>query len=266
MLDWVMAVVDHFRDCGIRRNHKGVWWFRCPAHEDGTPSARLSLGQSRPDTLMLKCYAGCDTNKVLEKVGLRMSDLFADKWTGGDRVFHHRRVIERVYPYTDEEGVILYEKVRYNPKGFAQRRTTMKEDGTLGYLWDLDGVRRVPYLLPELVSERNKGRTVLFLEGEKDVETARRLGFLATCLTEGAGSKWNEEYGQYFRGRRVLVIPDSDVTGLEYGALVVGNLLVAGAESVGHLRLPAKDLTEWAEAGGTGSVLRQMAGDCRWFH
>ena len=49
----------------------------------------------------------------------------------------------------------------------------------------MNGVRRVPYHLPEVIAAEK----VLVVEGEKDVETARTFGFVATTNAEGAG-KW----------------------------------------------------------------------------
>jgi hypothetical protein len=53
----------------------------------------------------------------------------------------------------------------------------------------------VLYRLPELLAARQKkpNITVLVPEGEKDVESARELGFVATCNPFGA-LKWKDEY------------------------------------------------------------------------
>ena len=55
--------------------------------------------------------------------------------------------IVAVYDYPDENGKLLYQSVRFIPKSFRQRRS----DGSGGWIWDLKGVRRVPYRLPELL-------------------------------------------------------------------------------------------------------------------
>ena len=53
--------------------------------------------------------------------------------------------IECVYQYTDEAGKVLFEVVRYIPKTFRQRRP----DGKGGYIYNMEGVRLVPYNLPK---------------------------------------------------------------------------------------------------------------------
>jgi hypothetical protein len=85
------------------------------------------------------------------------------------------------YNYTDENDKLLFQVVRFEPKGFRQRRP----DGNGGWEWSLNGTRRVLHRLPEV----RKVKSVLVVEGEKDCETAHKLGFVATCNAGGAG-KW----------------------------------------------------------------------------
>jgi hypothetical protein len=59
-----------------------------------------------------------------------------------------QRTITKVYDYTDETGCVLFQAIRYEPKGFAQRRP----NGNGGFTYSLDGVRRIPYRLPEFRS------------------------------------------------------------------------------------------------------------------
>ena len=73
------------------------------------------------------------------------------------------------YPYEDERGDILFEMVRFDPKDFRQRRP----DGHGGWDWKLDGVRRVPYWLPELTEAIASGNIVFVVEGEKDCHTCK---------------------------------------------------------------------------------------------
>ena len=45
----------------------------CPAHDDRTPSLRVSLGDD--DRILLHCHAGCPTHEVLKAWGIFWSDL-----------------------------------------------------------------------------------------------------------------------------------------------------------------------------------------------
>ena len=152
-----------------------------------------------------------------------------------------------IYDYTDEEGKVLFQVLRYNPKAFRNRR----QDGHGGWIWNLDGVRPVVYRLRDVI----KANTVLILEGEKDVETTYRLGlpdgWAATCNPFGA-AQWHSEYSEVLRGKRVVICPDTDVAGQLHLKQVVRNL-VGKVSEIWMVILPGsvKDLTEWAEAGGT---------------
>ncbi|MCG3150086.1 MAG: hypothetical protein PCFJNLEI_03557 [Verrucomicrobiae bacterium] len=149
-----------------------------------------------------------------------------------------RRVVAR-YDYTDANGNLLYQVERTDPKGFRQRRP----DGNGGWIYNLEGVRRTLYRLPKMASAGE----VLVVEGERDVETAERLGFVATCNSGGAG-KWPQDHAAHFAGKRVVIIPDADKPGQEH-AQAVARELHGVAESVRVLRLPegVKDVSAYAE-------------------
>ena len=133
----------------------------------------------------------------------------------------------KVYSYTDANGKPLYEVVRYEPKDFRQRRP----DGT----WKgPDKGRAVPYRLPELL--RNTDAPVLIVGGEKDVESLRTLGFIATCNHGGEG-KWWPELTPYFKDRRVVILCDNDDQGEKHQE-VVGTALNGVALEVRVVRFP----------------------------
>lgn len=59
-----------------RRNGSGKWLACCPAHDDSSPS--LQISERENGSVGLHCFAGCETPAVVEAIGLRMNDLFAD--------------------------------------------------------------------------------------------------------------------------------------------------------------------------------------------
>src|SRR5690349_1862330 len=129
---------------GVRECREGFIAY-CPAHDDKHRS--LSIGDTGSKVL-LNCFAGCPPDKVIERLGLKWDQLFypAQKPTrqpvgrlGSYQPSVTSRKITAVYRYTDETGELLYENVRFEPKGFAQR--TVDKFGKSN--WNLDGVRRV---------------------------------------------------------------------------------------------------------------------------
>jgi AAA domain len=213
---------------------KGGWQARCPAHDDKIPSLSVS---EREGKILLKCFAGCEPAAIVAALNLRMADLFVDgKPTGngpGEKP-------EAVYPYSDENGDLLFEVVRFPGKQFRQRRP----DGKGGWLWNLDGTRRVLFNLPAVL----KAQSVLILEGEKDCLTAAKLGLTATCNPGGAG-KWRADYSESLRGKRVAVICDADAPGQAHGRDVARHLVGVTSSAKLIEALPGdgvKDLSAFA--------------------
>ena len=77
------------------------------------------------------------------------------------------------------------------------------------------------YRLPELLKAISEGWPVYIVEGEKDVETLRNLGYTAT--TAGGVNDWRREYAAYFTGAQVVILPDNDATRGQFRQ--VGHLL-----------------------------------------
>lgn len=182
----------------------------CPAHDDKNPSLSVTEREGR---LLLFCHAGCPTDAVLEALGMTYADI------GGNG---HGEP-EAVYTYTDEHGNVLFEALRYAGKKFRQRR---REPETGEIVWNLDGVRRVLYRLPEVLQAARIGKAVWITEGEKDADSLRKLGFIAT--TGGSAGKWRDEYTEALKGSYALVACDCDKPGRTHANAVAASLHEAG--------------------------------------
>ena len=195
------------------KKQKDGWVASCPSHEDKTPSLSVKEGT---DGIVLKCHAGCSVESIVAALHVELADLFPTDTKSPPKT------IQDTYDYRDEDRAILFQSVRFVPKDFKQRR----QNGTGGWIWNLNGVRLVVYRLPELKDQP----AILWCEGEKDVKAAVALGIPATCNPMGAG-KWRAEYAQQLvqQGvQRVAVIPDNDTSGIDHAGLVAGGLHAAG--------------------------------------
>jgi KaiC/GvpD/RAD55 family RecA-like ATPase len=210
----------------------------CPGHDD----REASLGVTEvDDRLLVRCYAGCDTKDVLDKMGLSFSDLFLSSVNYNEP--------EATYDYVNEEGEVLFQTVRLPGKNFRQRHLEGEE-----WVWNLDGVRRVLYRLPEVMQAVREGRAVYLVEGEKDVEALRALGHTATCNPMGAG-KWRDEYNEWLRGALVYIIQDRDEPGRRHAENVRDGLVgIASAIYVLQAKV-GKDISDHLAAGFTGKDL-----------
>lgn len=212
----------------------------CPAHDDQNPSLAVSNGEGK---VKLFCHAGCDTRSVVDALGLSMADLFDEKRP------QDKPKIVKTYDYTDETGTLLYQVVRTEPKGFRQRRP----DGDR-WVWNLHGVDRIPYRLPELVEAVAAGRTVYVCEGEKDVDAVVVAGADATCNSGGAG-KWNPSFARYLKGATVVIVADRDVAGATHALDVYRSLQGIAAKVTIAKAAVGKDA---ADHLGAGQSLEQL--------
>jgi len=166
--------------------------------------------------------------------------------------------IAEAYAYKDASGALLYQVV--HPKDFRQRRP----DGKGDWIWSLGKTPRVLYRLPEVRDAVARGRLVVIVEGEKDTDNLRELGFTATCNPGGA-NKWRAEYSETLRGADVVIIGDNDEPGRAHVAHVASSLHgVARRVRVLNLGMawsecqPKGDISNWIEAGNTAEALNEL--------
>ncbi len=239
---------------GARRRRTGDWWDAlCPAHNDTHASLSFRDGDRG---VVLKCQTGCTSGEIREALGLEWRDLFFEPAPATSLAPARSRIVA-TYDYHDENGVLLYQTVRYEPKNFRMRRPGPPG----GWLWSMDDVRRVLYRLPTLKGQE----TVYVVEGEKDADNVRQLGLAATTNALGAGS-WRDEYADQLvvaGVRRVVSLPDNDEQGELYAADVARSCDAHGLRvSVVRLPgLPAKgDVTDWLAVGRTRADLTGAVG------
>jgi hypothetical protein len=148
--------------------------------------------------------------------------------------------IVKTYDYTDAEGKLLFQVCRMEPKDFRQRRP----DGNGGWIWNMDGIERVLYRLPEVL----KADEVWIVEGEKDADSLAALRFTATTNAGGAG-KWVPSYSEALAGKRCVFIPDQDKAGEKHAAKVLPSIFgKAASVKVIELPLGVKDVSDFIQA------------------
>lgn len=221
------------------------WLASCPFHgEDKTPS--LSVKEGSDGRILVNCFAGCSADDVLSAMGLDAAALFPEH----DKA--PARTVVATYDYRDEQGNLLFQKVRYSPKGFTQR----VPDGKGGWTYGRQGARPILYKLYEFQGKPS----VLFVEGEKDVDAAWALGIPATCNPDGSG-QWDASYPTLLTAAgvlRVAVIPDHDAPGRAHALRVAAAFHAAGIQ-VRLVELPGSgehgDLSDYLARGGTKADL-----------
>ena len=262
------------------------WMAKCPAHEDS--NASLSINEGDDGKTLLNCHAGCSFTEIVAKAGLKAADCFLDK---PRRTTTTKRNIVATYPYTDANGTLLFESVRYEPKDFSQRQP----DGNGHYIWSLKagefvqgrggdwckvnkhtpanaprrqfaGVQTVLFRLPEILLGVKNELPIVIVEGEKDALTLVANGFEATCNPLGAG-KWRDKFSETLASANCVIIPDNDRSGLKHAAEVAASLH-GKAASIRVVTLPevldgqrVKDASDYFNAGATAADFQAICSE-----
>ena len=178
---------------------------------------------------------GCDAAEAMQLLG-------------GGRNGHREPV--NVYDYTDEHGKLLYQVVRFEPKDFRQR----KPDGKGGWIYNMHGVERVLYRLPEVIEVQD----VCVTEREKDADNLAKLGFVSTTNC-GGKKQWRDDYSETLRGKNVVIFGDNDKGGREHVEQVIASL-TGIARSIKRVKLPEgfKDVSDYIAAQPKGAAKKAI--------
>ena len=182
-----------------------------------------------------------------------------DPWIDGEPVAR--------YTYVDENGRVAFENHRwhvryghpsYPDKVFYWRRW---EEQTGSWEWGLEGVRLLPYRLPDVIRATRAGRNVFVVEGEKDVHALDAIGLTATTCPLGA-LQWTNAVTRWFAQAHVVILPDNDPLGHLHAARVAAALR-GTAKSVVIVTLVGlrlhEDVTDWLQRGHTPVELENLA-------
>ena len=168
---------------------------RCPAHEDSTPSLKVT---DKADRVLIYDHAGCDTIDVLEALGLEWGDLFDDPAAGKG---WQTSTLKKVGARANGDGRVELGAVAYLPGGSPK---TLAVVGSTRGLWPD----------PSAV----EGTILFVVEGEPDAVTAAQLGIPAVAIP-GAGKFDPGWPARIAEGReRVVFIPDADGPGRKAAA------------------------------------------------
>ncbi len=175
-----------------------------------------------------------------------------------------RAVGKALHTYTREDGTPLFWRLRLKFPDGTKLIRPIRKDGDEFAIGEPQFVRGTKplYRLHELADPARRAEPVVVTEGENCADALATLGLLATTsggASSAAGADWTP-----LRGRHVIMWPDADTAGAQYGRDVVAALLPLGCRvevvDVAALGLPeGGDAVDWlaAHAGATrDDVLR----------
>lgn len=175
----------------MKQTGGGGYSTRCPSHDDNKNS--LSVRETADGRILFKCFAECSYQEIVSALGI--------SFNGNGK----QSEIETIYDYTDEDGKVLYQNIRFAGKEFRQRH--FNNDGR--EVWNLNRVRRVPYRLADLVKLPSHYNFVL-AEGEKDADLLTEKGLIATNH-----KNWRTEFNYLLKDKKVFIFQDHDRAGVE---------------------------------------------------
>lgn len=160
-------------------------------------------------------------------------------------------MIKIAYPYHDEDGNVLYTKVRLQ-----------KDDGTKSFYFErieneqivrsMKGQRPVLYQLPRVLEGIKDNDCIYLVEGEKDVETLISRGFRAT--TAPITALWNESFTQVLNDARIVLLYDNDKAGIKRRDMIasclhghVKSLRVVDLPGIEYSESHGKDISDWLD-------------------
>lgn len=233
------------------------------------PACRMSGSDKTGDHLLLQSNGkfGCATNpnnhghrqEIFRLAGRRDSNGFAHKDNAAGKSIC-------AYDYQDVGGKLVFQVCRFSNKDFQQRRPDPTKRSE--WIWNISGVERVLFRLPEIIRAVNGGKRIFLCEGEKDCEAMATRGFDATCNSGGAvekadSKKWLDSYTETLRGADVTIVADKDEAGRKHAKIVAGKLRGV-AKSVRVIELPdingqpVKDAADFFAAGGKPETILEL--------
>jgi len=214
------------------------WQGLCPYHADKIPSLKVDEEKG-----LWTCFACRIGGSAFDWVIRRDGVDFKEAKHRLEGYVPIEKTIIATYDYSDAQGRLLFQVVRYHPKGFSQRQP----DGKGGWLNNLKGIEPVLYNLQALAT----AEVVYICEGEKDANWLISLGLIATTSPGGAAN-WKPHYAQSLASKKVICLPHNDVEGERYIAQAVASLKGIAKEILTcHLPglLPKGDVSDWLDAG-----------------
>lgn len=175
-------------------------------------------------------------------------------------------VLKASYRYANETGQVAFEKQRLERGTGNEREKRFRIRHYVkgqGWVWSAPA-QIYPYRLDEVI-KADAGVIIWIVEGEKCVEAIRERGGVATSGAYGANpGTFLKDWVKYFRGRRVVLLPDLDDNGKGQAFMRdVYELLKPVAESCTYLELQGLsnkgDVFDWFALGHDYDELKELA-------
>lgn len=224
----------------ITERSKGKNQFICPICNSGTGRNHTGAFTFYPETNSFHCFACGESGDIINLYcELHQTDFNSAVESlshefgipmDSDAVSMHTRSIasnktpsKREHVYYDENGEL-----------FAKKTIIKEADGKKKCFWNLYDPKTKQFSIKGLqkqtaplyhVQNLKHAERIFFTEGEKDAELLERWEETATCTPNGAGqTTWHESYGNYLKGKEIIILTDNDKAGEKYGKTIAKHI------------------------------------------
>ncbi len=228
LLDYVQEITEKSRNGGKNQ-------YICPLCRSGTGLHHSGAFTVYPKTNRYHCFACGSNGDILNLYG-EMNNI-SDFKTISDELSKKYHLLSSDYENTQYNSNSLRQirshvYMNMNRDRIAVKTIYKKPDGSKTARWEryegntlvknLNGLQMPLYHVYNLTDNT---KPVFIVEGEKDVETMEKLGYIATTSPNGAGSKWKDEYTKYVKDFDVIILADNDEVGLKHATNIAENVI-----------------------------------------
>ena len=229
-------LLDYVREITKPSKHNSKNQYICPFCNSGTGRNGTGAFTYYPDTHSYTCFA-CGENGDIFTLYAKLNNLsltsdfpqIVDELKKKFNLSSSQTSTSKFEPWV-QLRTHVYQNMNHDK--IAVKTIYGKPDGSKTAIWHryegntlVKGLNGLKMPLYHVYNLADNTKPVFIVEGEKDVETMERLGYIATTSPNGAGSHWRKDYTEYFRGFDVIILADNDEIGLKYATNIAENVI-----------------------------------------
>lgn len=249
----------------------------CPMHHENSPSFSIRFNSDH-DKWQWKCFGGCNASgdaidfimkykniaykEAREYLGMENKksekELALDKikgfidWQIEKTEYKQGYKIKGIFTFVNEKNEVVYYKAKFLKPDGKKASSYYHFEGEK--IVNSRGTDEIPYNLYNVLKAIENGKTLIFVEGEKDANTVNDILKGTDYIATSIKGCTNLDILRH-TGMRIYIIKDTGEAGEQYGWKIYKEFRDI-SEEFKFIKLPGikalgdnKDVTDWLEAG-----------------